>query len=112
MLVVPAGQPTLVASTLPEPSFASTRTCAAAAEVQLLTSLPFTLKRVATPVPVALTLTSWMAKSVAAHAAWAAMGATISAVAASSIFIGLSSPAGGATRKRLGWGIGRRSGQL
>src|SRR5690242_1382314 len=84
MLAVPAGQPFLLARTLPLESFASIEICAAAASAQWLTSWPFRLRR---PLLAAI-LKSCTAKSLGEQAACAAIGASRNRAEASRIFMG------------------------
>src|SRR5690242_20394889 len=83
MLAVPAGQPFLLASTLPLESFASMVICAAAGSAQWLTSWPLRLRR---PLLAAI-LKSCTAKSLGEQAACAAIGASRNRAEASRIFM-------------------------
>src|SRR3569623_90539 len=83
MLAVPAGQPFLLASTLPVASLASIEICAAAGSAQWLTSWPFRLRRP----PLEAILKSCTAKSFGEQAACAAIGASRNRAEASRIFM-------------------------
>src|SRR5690348_4345387 len=88
MLAVPAGQPSLLWITLPSPSLASMRICAADASAQLLTSSPASIIRDAPPAPLTEVLKSLMAKSVGAQAAWPATGSSSKEATRSVVFMG------------------------